>query len=64
MVSPIKNWTITQHFFIPLRFATGIAPNPDMSGLDNSSNVSNFTPFVFNETHYNLQILLHFVCNI
>jgi hypothetical protein len=39
------------------RFAPGIISNPDISGLDSSANVSNFTSFVFNESHYQLRFL-------
>jgi hypothetical protein len=31
---------------------------------DNSTTASNFASFVFGESHYNLQILRHDVCNI
>ena len=42
-------WDMLKVFAIPLRFASGIVPNPDKLGLDSSTNASTFVPPCRNE---------------
>ena len=56
-------WLTISECQIPRRYAPGIIPNPDISGLDNSTYKIQFTLFLNFESHYHLRFEHRIACS-